>query len=280
MKYIYLLFLFVSFANLAENNLSYRAKFTVLEVDTELNYQGLTDLYVGDFLVSNTNTKPQKITLNESLSVFELGMSYNWKYLILSADYSFNIAGDKRQNGENSVFENPVDEYIFGEDAFTTNSTLLVQDVDYQSGQASIGFSNGNMNVFAGYKVDTKITTMNVNSTIEFFQAVGGEPEILTLDNVLKGPFAGVSLLYDITDNSYIAVKLAVTQYESGHLMLSNDSARFNEPLTGKALSFSTKWTGKRFFVGFQSKFYKSDSSDELSVERSEIGLDLGVYFL
>ena len=212
--------------------------------------------------------------------MIDVGASYNWGYLILSAYYAFNIAGNKRQYSESTVFENPVDEYIFGEDAFTTNSTLLVQDVDYQSGQASIGFSTGNMNVFAGYKMDTQVTTMNSNSTIDFFQAVEATPETLTLDNVLKGPFAGVSLLYDVTENSYIAVKLAVTQYESGHLMLSNDSARFNEPLTGKAFSFSTKWTGKRFFVGFQSKFYKSDSSDELSVERSEIGLDLGVYFL
>lgn len=280
MKYIYVLFLFVSFANLAEDNLSYRAKFTALAVDSEIKYQGLSDLYLGDFLVSSTNTQSQKITLNESLSILELGTSYNWGYLVLSADYAFNILGDRRQENGDNLFEDPTNQLVFGDDGFTS-SHLIIEDIEYQSGQVSIGFGNGDINVFGGYKIDTQITTMNVESNISFYQEVdSATSSSLVLDNVVKGPFAGVSLLYDVTENSYIAVKLALTQYESGHLMLSKDNVSFNRPLTGKALSFSTRWTSKYFFVGFQSKYYKSDSNDELSVQRSEIGLDIGIHFL
>ena len=63
MKYRYLLFLFVSFANLAEDNVSYRIKLSALEVDSEIKYQGPADVYVGDFLVSNSAINTQKITL-------------------------------------------------------------------------------------------------------------------------------------------------------------------------------------------------------------------------
>jgi len=280
MKYFYLLFLFVSFASLAEDNLSYRFKLSAVEVDTELEYSGLTDLYIGDFLLSNTNTESKKLRLNESLSLFELGVSYNWGYFIVSADYGINFSGDKIQSSNGSSFENSLDDIIFEDDDFIESIPLIIKDVEYQSGQASIGLGNGNYNVFAGYKLDTQITTMNMDSNVNLFEAIDTVPETLVLDRVLKGPFAGVSLLYDVTENSYIAVKLALTRYESGYLMLSNDDVRFNEPSTGKALSFSTKWTGKRFFIGFQSKFYKSDEDNDVSVERTEIGIDLGVYFL
>lgn len=280
MKYIYVLFLFVSFATLAEDNLSYRFKYTSMKVDTELNYQTQFDLYVGDFLLSKNNTQSQTMKLKESLSVLEFGVSYNWKYLILSADYAFNVSGDDGEAGKQELDIEPVNASIFGDEQLDFDTSLIIDEVEYNSGQVSIGFGNGNINVFAGYKIDTQITSMSVESYINFNQDNLVEADNLILDNVVKGPFAGVSLLYDVTDDSYLAVKLALTQYESGHLMLSNETASFNEPLTGKALSFSTRWTGKIFFIGFQGKYYQSDENKNLSMERSEIGLDVGIHFL
>jgi hypothetical protein len=280
MKYIYVLFLLVSFANQAESNLSYRLKYTALEADTELNYQSQVDLYVGDFLLSEGNTQSQKMTLNESLSVIELGTSYNWGYLILSADYAFNFSGDEIQEGKQELYQEPLDASIFGDEQLVFDTSLLVNEVEYKSGQVSIGLGNGYINVFGGYKIDKQISTMQISSTILDYEFSETTQSIAVLDSVIKGPFAGVSVLFDVTANSYIAVKLAATQYESGYLMLSNNDTNFNEPLTGKAFSFSTKWTGKNFFIGVQSKFYKSDAHDQLSVERTEIGLDIGIHFL
>lgn len=280
MKYISLLFLFVSFTSLAEGNLSYRFKLTALQSDTELKYQSKDNLYIGDFLLSNSNNQSQKLMLDESLSILELGTSYNWNYFILSADYGVNIAGDKGQKTKPTLLERPINDPIFYDDDLTFNTSSLIKDVDYQSGQVSIGIGNGSINVFGGYKFDTKVTTMDVSSYINYLTQTEMNSGVVVLDSVFKGPFAGVSLLYDVTENSYIAVKLALTQYESGHLMLSNDNVQFNEPLTGKALSFSTKWTGRRFFIGFQSKYYKSDSNEQVSLERTELGLDIGIYFL
>ena len=184
MKYIYVLFLLVSFVSTAESNLSYRLKYTALEADTELNYQSVTDLYVGDFLLSEGNTQSQKMTLNESLSVIELGTSYNWGYLILSADYAFNVSGDDVQKGKQELYQEPIDASIFGDEQFVFDTSLLVNDVEYKSGQVSIGLGNGYINVFGGYKIDTQITTMEITSSILGYEMESYEVNTAILDNL------------------------------------------------------------------------------------------------
>ena len=50
--------------------------------------------------------------------------------------------------------------------------------------------------------------------------------------------------------------------------------------MTGKALSFSTKYTGKSFFIGAEAKAYKSDEEENFATERTEIGFSLGMYWI
>lgn len=152
--------------------------------------------------------------------------------------------------------------------------------MDYSSAQASIGFGNGYINLFGGFRLDTHVSTIKVDTSLAGLDLSQNSNKELVLDSVVKGPFVGVSFLFDVGVNKYLATKISVTQYESGHMMLSNDNVTLNKPATGNALSIASKFTGKTFFIGLNSRFYESDKNSDFSMERMEYGIEIGVYWL